>query len=355
MLKTFSKCLGSLVLCEQPRREEFGSQSRSLKVGSCQYVGNKQIEDRIAFGTSNKGIFFMTVLDGHGGFQLADHLSKRLPELFYEEKENDELFNMKEMFLRADSEWLDFVRPMYFAGFTGPIKVGACAVAVAIDTESIVVANVGDCRCVLASKDGKVADLSIERNANLESEQARLRLLHPGEEDVVKCKRSWQEEDTKGKWFTSKNIITKYSGCYVKGRLQPTKSFGDFHLKEEYVGFDPERNRPFLDPTTGKSFPYIDANPDVSRRIRSKDDMFLIAATDGLWDQFSSEEAVKIVETALRSGRNPDQAAEDLIEAALVRAASNNQMSLLEMKLVPPGSNRRNLHDDISVCVVEFP
>jgi len=55
--------------------------------------------------------------------------------------------------------------------------------------------------------------MSLDHNAREEREHARLRKAHPGEdEDIVLC----------------------YHGghaCYVKGRLQPSRAFGDIHLK----------------------------------------------------------------------------------------------------------------------------
>lgn len=57
--------------------------------------------------------------------------------------------------------------------------------------------------------------MSLDHNAREEREHARLRKAHPGEdEDIVLC----------------------YHGghaCYVKGRLQPSRAFGDIHLKLE--------------------------------------------------------------------------------------------------------------------------
>ena len=317
-------------------------------IGSHQYVANKFIEDRVAHQIVAGKRQLVTVMDGHGGPQVAEYMTRELPGILSSELGSGKSIReaLTASFRLADARWFDLVHPAYQLGFTGPIKVGACAIAVVIDDSHITVASVGDCKCVLARESEPANDLNIERNANREEEQARLRQLHPGEEDVVKCRRSWTEE-------VSKNIVKKFhSGCYVKGRLQPTKSFGDFHLKDSRVDLDPERNRSFLDPTTPRSYPYIDADPDVTVTKRSAADRFLIAATDGLWDQFSSQEAVVIVEAALKAGLTPNQASVELVEAALQRAATNHRIPIGEMKLLPPGSSRRSIHDDISVCIV---
>jgi pyruvate dehydrogenase phosphatase len=231
------------------------------------------------------------------------------------------------------------VHPAYKLGFTNPIKVGACALAIAIDESEITVASVGDCKCVVAFADGTTRDLNIERNANRREEQERLRTLHPGEEDVVRCKR-----------FDPVKLVA--TACYVKGRLQPTKSFGDFHLKDSTVVLDHERGHAFLDPTTPKSFPYIDVDPDITVTGRTGREKFLIVATDGLWDEFTSQEAVSIVETALAAGLRPEEAAIELVEAALSVAAKHRGITIEELKKLPQGSSRRSVHDDISVCVI---
>jgi hypothetical protein len=79
----------------------------------------------------------------------------------------------------------------------------------------------GDCRAVLGSihigsvatnatavistaAAPRVTALSRDHNAKLSAEQARLAAEHPGEPDIVVCKRE--------------------RVCYVKGRLQPTRS-----------------------------------------------------------------------------------------------------------------------------------
>lgn len=339
--KGLAGILAPSVVCTETELPDFLKGS-----GSHQYVANKFIEDRIGqHHMKHKNLHFVTVMDGHGGPQAAEFLTREIPEIFLQKiaKEKSIVSALKSTFHEADQTWFNLVHPAYQLGFTAPIKVGACALAIVVDEKEITVASVGDCKCVLARDDGSSMDLNVERNINNEQEQERLRLLHPGEEDIVRCKRSWQDTVL---------MKTLYAGCYVKGRLQPTKSFGDFHLKDSRVILDHERQRPFLDPTTPKSFPYIDVDPDISVTKRSKSDRFLIAATDGLWDQFTSAEAVIIVEAALRAGLTPDRASEELVEAALRNAAKNRNLKIEDMKAIPPGSTRRGIHDDISVCIL---
>jgi len=325
----------SLVFCEvadrqRPRRD----------IGTHQYVANRFIEDRVSHCKIGS-IEFVTVYDGHGGPQAAEYLNRELPRIFQLQLDSCSSISeaLRHTFLIADKRWFDLVHPVYNLGFTSPIKVGACALAVAIEEQKITVASVGDCKCVLALSNGTTVDLNIERNINRPEEQERLKQLHPGEEDIVRCKR-----------FDPIKLV--HTGCYVKGRLQPTKSFGDFHLKDARVDLDHDRQRPFLDTNNPTSFPYIDADPDITVTERKGNEKFLIAATDGLWDQFTSQEAVAIVESALTAGLSAEEAASQLVEAALRNAARVRKISISDLKALPQGSPRRSVHDDISVCVV---
>jgi pyruvate dehydrogenase phosphatase len=62
----------------------------------------------------------------------------------------------------------------------------------------------------------------------------------------------------------------------VKGRLQPTRSFGDFYLKFK------EYNFTRLAVFTG---PYIEATPLVTHFTLKDEHKHLILASDGLWDE----------------------------------------------------------------------
>jgi hypothetical protein len=65
--------------------------------------------------------------------------------------------------------------------------------------------------------------MSLDNNAREPRERARLTREHPGEADVVVCKRD------------------SPSSCYVKSRLQPTRALGDAYLK--YAEFNEDGGR----------------------------------------------------------------------------------------------------------------
>ena len=94
-------------------------------------------------------------------------------------------------------------------------SIGACAIVAIILPQKIIVANLGDAQAIIVSKskEGKIIGENIceIHAARIKSEQERLHKEFPNDIDIVVCRSP--------------------DSCYVKGRLQPTKTFGDLHLK----------------------------------------------------------------------------------------------------------------------------
>ncbi|KAI0321383.1 phosphatase 2C-like domain-containing protein [Amylostereum chailletii] len=192
--------------------------------------------------------------------------------------------------------------PMALASML-PALSGSCAIMAAIDPalDDIYVACTGDCRAVAGiweePEDGtaqwRVEVLSQDQTGRNPNELKRLQSEHPVNEadDVVRRGR-------------------------ILGGLEPSRAFGDARYKwprqvQEalnhafLVGNDkPMRNPPPL----LKTPPYVTATPVVTHRklglhTRSSKPAapprsslrFLVLATDGLWDELSSEEVVALV------------------------------------------------------------
>lgn len=115
--------------------------------------------------------------------------------------------------------------------------------------------------------------MSDDHNAKIPREKARLIAEHPGESDIIRCKSP--------------------ESCYVKGRLQPTRSLGDFYLKysefngPEYQHGDRSRGRHIPAPYTP---PYISATPEIKTHQLTSKDRFLIIGSDGVWDFLDNQE-----------------------------------------------------------------
>lgn len=88
------------------------------------------------------------------------------------------------------------------------------------------------------------------------------------------------------------------------------------------------------------------ADPSIVSRELKKNDLFLIFASDGLWEHLTDEEAVEVVSKYPQAG-----IAKRLVKAALREAAKKREIRFDDIKKIKKGI-RRHFHDDISVVVV---
>ncbi|PSR93760.1 hypothetical protein PHLCEN_2v4655 [Hermanssonia centrifuga] len=185
--------------------------------------------------------------------------------------------------------------PMAIASMS-PAMSGSCALMALFDTahQNLYVACTGDSRAVAGiweeSEDGKGiwrADVLTEdqtgRNPN---ELRRMQSEHPPSE--------------------ANSVIMRGR---VLGGLEPTRAFGDARYKWSH-DVQAILNKAFLEgnnetmratPALSKTPPYVTARPVITHRKlnlghKSKSKLrFVVLATDGLWDQLSSEEVVALV------------------------------------------------------------
>lgn len=156
-----------------------------------------------------------------------------------------------------------------------------------------------------------------------------------------------------------KEIAVKKS-VYLKGCLQPTRSFGDVYLKRrEFARETPSLSSP-VQPGVKGSFPivplphdhpYIDAAPELSLIARNhEDDLCIVIASDGLWDVLTDEDVAKVTLTLLKT-LTPQGCADGLLELCLHKCSKEIGLTMDQIKQLPPGSRRR-VHDDMSIVVV---
>lgn len=205
------------------------------------YPANDPIEDRHVMQHSN-GWAVGAVFDGHGGWQVSDFASRFLVDKVLTNitncTEKDEISLDEQItaaFNSMEHDILGQVRPAFNVGFGDVAKVGSCVLLALKKADRLVIANCGDCRAILGTalpeSGGKQSSteryvstrINRDHNARVALEQLRLEQDHVGEEGLYRCKNS--------------------HACYVKGRLQLTRSLGDVYLKSAEFNGSKDKHR----------------------------------------------------------------------------------------------------------------
>lgn len=309
------------------------------RIGAYTYPANNPIEDRYVHGSFGDWRY-SAVFDGHGGFQVSDIASKRLLHIIANKleagkvKETDKSAIdalLSKSFNEMEHEIIEVIRPSFKMGFGNVAKVGSCVLLALHRKNHLIIANCGDCRAVLGTSPDHATIINRDHNCRVPLEQTLLQSKHPNESDLVVCKSA--------------------RACYVKGRLQLTRSLGDAYLKYAEFNGTPDRTRGRFIPEPYTP-PYVSHEPEVHHITLAPEDKFVILATDGLWDELSHTDAVRIVFRCKAAGLTEEDAAKALVERALQNAAADSKMSYQELLQLPQGSRRRGRHDDTTAIVM---
>nr|XP_043624035.1 probable protein phosphatase 2C 63 [Erigeron canadensis] len=292
---------------------------------------NSNLEDQSQVYTSPSATY-VGVYDGHGGPEASRFVNKNLFPFIHKyatEQGGISAEVIKKAFSATEEKFFQFVKHQL------PIRpqiasVGSCCLVGAISNDELHVANLGDSRVVLGRKSsngGKsrvVAErLSRDHNVSYEEVRKEVEAQHPGDSPVVLYIR--------GVWR-------------IKGIIQVSRSIGDFYLKKPEFHRDPRLLQYGHHVPLKK--PVLTAEPSIiSRKLRSQD-LFLIFASDGLWEHLSDEEAVDIVYKNPRAG-----IAKRLVGAAIREATKKRELRYKDIMKIERGI-RRHFHDDISVIVI---
>ena len=265
--------------------------SPSLRSGEHAEVGCRDsmedavvLDDNVRVKGAEDVVAFYGVFDGHGGRAMAEFLRDNLMKNVVENDHfisNPELA-LKEAFYRTDEDFYATAGPSDTSGSTG---LAACVIG-----GKLYIANAGDCRAVLSRK-GKAIDLSIDQKPSSQSEMERI-----------------------------KNAGGFVEDGYVNGLLGVSRAFGDWHIEG-------------LKGRGGKSGP-LTVDPEIEKTRLTEEDEFLILACDGLWDVFSSQNAVDMARASLRQHNDPTNTARELASEALRRHSSDN-VSVVIVCLTP--------------------
>ncbi|CAN1237655.1 Probable protein phosphatase 2C 38 [Linum grandiflorum] len=278
---------------------------------------------------------FVGVYDGHGGPEAARFVNERLFDniksmfLLQFTSESREMSSdvITKAFLATDEEFLSLVKKQWL-NKPQIASVGACCLVGIVCSGLLYIANAGDSRAVLGRlektmKEVKAIQLSSEHNASIESVRDELQALHPDDPHIV---------------------VLKHKVWRVRGLIQVSRSLGDAYLKRVEFNREPLLAKFRLPQPFEK--PILLAEPAITVQRLIPEDLFLIFASDGLWEHLTNQEAVDIVHNCPRNG-----VARKLLKAALHEAAKKREMRYSDLKKIDRGV-RRHFHDDITVVVL---
>ncbi|XP_042377685.1 probable protein phosphatase 2C 78 [Zingiber officinale] len=290
---------------------------------------NDSLEDQGQVLASPSATYF-GVFDGHGGPEASRFVNRRLfshLHKFASEEGGLSVEVIQKAFSATEEEFLQLVKSSW-SSRPKIASVGSCCLVGAITSDVLYVANLGDSRAVLGKRgaDGRsVVAERLSRDHNVAEEDVRKELaqLHPDDSRLLLCNR--------GVWR-------------IKGIIQVSRSIGDAYLKKPDFSKDPLFQQ-FASPIPLKR-PVMSSEPSIKMRQLDQQDLFLIFASDGLWEQLTDQAAVDIVLKNPRSG-----IAKRLVKAALTEAAKKKEMKYDDLKNLEKGTRRR-FHDDITVIVI---
>ena len=241
--------------------------------------GRPYQEDRYDMmkGTGHKDSSLYALFDGHGGAKASQYCKDHLLKYIQADVnfENNTVASIMNSFRKLDEEFTSIAKRHMLSD-------GSTAVVAVINDRKVYVANAGDSRAIIVHKGGKAKAMSQDHKPSREDEARRINNL--GGKIVY-----W------GQWR-------------VQGVLAVSRSFGDISLK-----------------------PYVTAEPEVMEKVITSDDLYLVLASDGLWDVMSNEDVARF----LMNVSNFSQVAKELCyEATILGSADNITVVVVDLKSV---------------------
>jgi len=221
---------------------------------------------------------YFGVFDGHAGICAATFARNRLLDniVSHEHFPETPIEVMREACLKTDTEFEEACTSL------PEEESGTTVLAMLVMGDKLMVANIGDSRAVL-SRRGQAVAMSQDQKPTMFSE--------------------WERIQKAGGYIDEEG--------FLNGQLAVSRAVGDFHVD------DLKRKK------DGSPGPLI-ADPDIHIHLYEADDEFVLMASDGLWDVFSSQGAVTFARGRLQEHNDPDKCSEELIEEALKRHTTDN-------------------------------
>lgn len=197
------------------------------------------------------------VFDGHGGNKISQFLYKNLYKFLLDTQVHYPISNT---YINAA---YDYIQELLKTKKESVEMGSTCIVAIIYDN-IINVINVGDSRCIICSKESAIS-LSDDHKPNIDFERKRIEKLYG---DIYYDGHDWRIKD-----------------------LSLSRAFGDI-----------------------SATPYVTHKPDIIKHKITKDDNFLILASDGLFDVVSNQEVINFILTHLECKNIADELAQYAIK-----------------------------------------
>jgi protein phosphatase 2C family protein 2/3 len=238
-------------------------------------------------------IAFCGVFDGHNGVTCAEFLENNFPIVL---SKTNQLKPAAVSSPSSDCNALEECLRVLDKGFlsnsvtlTPPDFSGACVVSALIRRDHLSIAWLGDCRAVLCQNDGVAVQVTADHKPSRPDETARI-------------------VDAGG----------SVSNKRVNGVLAVSRSIGDVEYKD------------LKESSWGKVFK---ANLVVSEAetfsVSIKGHLFLLMASDGLFDVMSSQDAIDYIHSRLVMHGQVHKAASDLMEEIHSRKSEQDNITII--------------------------
>ena len=256
---------------------------------------------------------YMGICDGHGifGQNISDYLVEHLPKNLNKNFLNEKIYNLKaeNIFMLSNIIEKTFIQTNNFLNNDERIDSslsGSTCVSLIFTPERIICINVGDSRCILAKKNEKNlwSTLNLSRDHKPSDPDEKERIQNNG--GIVESFR-----DDEGNFIGPERVWLEDE---ESPGLAMSRSFGDEIAHK--VG--------------------VIVSPEIFDYKLLKNDLFVVIASDGVWEFLSSEEVVGIVKNFYEV--NDVQGALD----TLYNEACNRWLS------------KEEIIDDITVIIVFF-
>ncbi|KAL4302258.1 hypothetical protein GQ457_10G029850 [Hibiscus cannabinus] len=238
---------------------------------------------------SEEAVSFYGVFDGHGGKDASRFVRDHLPRVIVDDA--DFPLELEKVVTRSFKETdAAFAKS---CSLESSQASGTTALTAMIFGRSLLVANAGDSRAVL-SRHGTAIEMSKDHRPCCIKEKRRIESLGGFIDDG-----------------------------YLNGQLGVTRALGDWHLEGmKEMG---ERIGP------------LSAEPELKMITLTKEDEFLIIGSDGIWDVFTSQNAVDFTRRRLQQHNDVKLCCKEIVEEAIKRGATDNlTVVLVGFHLEPP-------------------